>query len=175
MEKESSLMKKKPKKFNYTPGAYAVQCYKCMKWRSVGSKHEFETIRASFIEDPWYCNKNPNVSCDDPADLEYDASRIWIIDKPNLPKPPQGFERELVLRRCYSKIDAHYTTPTGKKVRAPSEIGKFLDSKSEYKEAGVDVSQFCFTVPKIMNDMFLRKRESGDDKSRNVKSKVEDD
>ncbi|CAN6452749.1 unnamed protein product [Victoria cruziana] len=114
-ERRSSKKIKKHGSFNYTPGEFAVQCHNCFKWRLIPTKDEYETIRHSFIEDPWYCNKKPNVTCDDPGDLECDETRIWMIDKPNLPKPPAGFDRNIVLRGDYSKSDSFYATPTGKK------------------------------------------------------------
>ncbi|XP_057247058.1 uncharacterized protein LOC130589644 [Beta vulgaris subsp. vulgaris] len=46
------------------------------------------------------------------------ATRTWVIDKPNIPRTPVGFKRKLVLRRDFSKLDPHYVTPTGKKVRS---------------------------------------------------------
>ncbi|XP_042516692.1 methyl-CpG-binding domain-containing protein 4-like [Macadamia integrifolia] len=129
---------------------YAVQCAECFKWRLIPTKEEFEDIRSRFIEDPWLCSKKPDVSCEDPADIEYGNKKLWAIDKPNLPKPPVGYERILVLRKDFSKFDAYYITPTGKRVRAPSGIEKFLEENPKYK--GVTISDFNFAVPKIMED-----------------------
>ncbi|KAF3794555.1 Methyl-CpG-binding domain-containing protein 1 [Nymphaea thermarum] len=150
-ERRSSKKAKRDENFNYTIGEFAVQCHKCFKWRLIPTKDEYETIRHNFIEDPWYCNKNPNVTCDDPGDLECDETRIWMIDKPNIPKPPAGFDRNIVLRKDYSKSDSFYATPTGKKVRAPAEVEKFLEANPGYRDAGVSVSSFNFSVPKLMD------------------------
>ncbi|KAF8387966.1 hypothetical protein HHK36_026632 [Tetracentron sinense] len=134
---------------------YAVQCGKCFKWRVIPTQEQFEDIRSRFIEDPWLCNKKPDVSCDDPADIEYDATRTWVVDKPNLPKTPVGYERWLVLRKDYSKMDAYYSTPMGRKARCRTDIEKFLKSNPKYKE--VAASDFSFTVPKVMEDTIPRK------------------
>ncbi|GAB4854074.1 methyl-CpG-binding domain-containing protein [Ancistrocladus abbreviatus] len=40
----------------------------------------------------------PEISCDDPADIQQDGSRLWAIDKPNIAQPPPGWERELRIR-----------------------------------------------------------------------------
>uniref|UniRef100_A0A7C9DKR9 MBD domain-containing protein n=1 Tax=Opuntia streptacantha TaxID=393608 RepID=A0A7C9DKR9_OPUST len=111
---------------------YAAQCSKCQKWRLVNTKEEYEDLRSRFSEDPFSC------------------TRIWVIDKPNLPKSPEGFKRELILRSDYSKLDAHYVTPNGKKVRCLSEVIAFLEKHPEYRHISVD--EFNFTVPKILED-----------------------
>ncbi|KAL5994237.1 Methyl-CpG-binding domain protein 4 [Asimina triloba] len=104
------------------------------------------------IEDPFVCEKE-GFSCDDPAEIECEPSRLWVFDKPNIPKPPAGFNREVLLRKDFSKFDAHYETPTGKKVRAPAEVEKFLDANPKYRDDGISVSSFNFAVPKITEDM----------------------
>ncbi|XAR61248.1 hypothetical protein NMG60_11034894 [Bertholletia excelsa] len=129
---------------------YAAQCEACFKWRMIPTQEEFEELRSRFIEDPFICNKKANVSCNDPADLEYDNTRIWAIDKPNLPKTPEGFQRELVLRKDFSKMDAYYNTPDGKKLRASSGVASFLETHPDFQ--GLSVSDFSFTSPKIMPD-----------------------
>ena len=129
---------------------YAVQCKSCMKWRLIDTQEEFEDIRHKVIEEPFYCNRKPDKSCDDPADIEYDATRTWVMDKPNLPKTPEGFRRSLVLRKDYSKLDPYYITPTGKKLRTRNEIAAFLKEHPEYK--GVSSTDFDFSAPKIMED-----------------------
>ncbi|XP_059625804.1 methyl-CpG-binding domain-containing protein 4-like [Cornus florida] len=129
---------------------YAVQCGNCFKWRLIPTQEEFEDIRSRFVEDPFFCNKKPGVSCEDPADIEYNATRTWVSDKPNLPKTPAGFRRELVLRKNYSKLDAYYVTPAGKKVRASTGIPSLLKENPEYK--ALSISDFSFTTPKIMED-----------------------
>ncbi|CAK9151011.1 unnamed protein product [Ilex paraguariensis] len=129
---------------------FALQCGSCKKWRVIPTQEEFEDIRSTFIENPFFCNKKPGVSCDDPTDIEYDSTRTWVMDKPNLPKTPEGFQRKLNLRKDFSKLDATYITPTGKKVRSSTEISQFLKENPEYKD--LSVSDFSFTSPKVMQD-----------------------
>lgn len=129
---------------------YAAQCKECLKWRVVDTQEEFEEIREKVSEEPFCCNRKPNTSCDDPADIEYDATRTWVIDKPNLPKTPEGFKRCLVLRKDYSKLDPYYITPTGKKLRTRNEMASFLKEHPEIKD--VSPSDFDFSTPKIMQD-----------------------
>ncbi|KAL9235220.1 hypothetical protein vseg_010001 [Gypsophila vaccaria] len=133
-----------------TIGLYAVQCGECYKWRLMSNEEEYEKIRCKLLEEPFVCTKLPNISCQDPADIEKDASRTWVIDKPNIPQTPTGFKRKLVLRRDFSKLDAHYVTPTGKKVRSSLEVAKFLEENPDIK--GVSVSDFSFTVPKVVEE-----------------------
>lgn len=137
-----------------TIGLYAVQCGECFKWRLVSNEEEYEKIRCKLLEEPFICTKKPNVSCNDPADIEKDATRTWVIDKPNIPRTPSGFKRKLVLRRDFSKLDAHYVTPTGKKLRSSLEVGKFLEENPDIK--GVSVSEFSFTVPKVVEETIPR-------------------
>ena len=146
----SLLQRSQP--YKNSVGLYAVQCGKCSKWRVIPSKEEYETIRETFIEDPWFCDKNPNISCDDPGDIEYDTSRLWVIDRPNVPKTPATTKRNLVLRKDLSKFDAHYIMPNGKKVRSTTEVERFLEAHPEYRDQ-FSVSNFSFTSPKIMEDM----------------------
>lgn len=151
---------------------YAAQCKKCKKWRVIDTQEEFEEIRHKVIQEPFYCSTKANSSCDDPADIEYDATRTWVIDKPNLPKSPQGFRRSLVLRRDYSKLDAYYITPTGKKLRTRNEIAAFLKDHPECK--GISASDFDFSSPKIMQDTIPEIVEQRDSSNKKVKlSKVD--
>ena len=152
-------------------GAYAVQCGECSKWRFIPTKEEFESIRHNFIENPWYCYKKPGASCDDPADLEYDNTRIWVIDKPNIPKAPPNTERMLIMRRDCSKMDAHYIMPNGKKVRSGVEVEKFLEAYPEYK-GKISPSSFSFTVPKVMDERSPRKFEEKASPSSNKRLKI---
>nr|URX64914.1 methyl-CpG-binding domain protein [Camellia sinensis] len=158
--KSSTSKKRQPP--NAKVSVYAAQCGECFKWREIPTQEEFEDIRSRFIEDPFFCNKKANVSCDDPADIEYDATRIWAIDKPNLPKTPPGFQRELVLRRDFSKMDTYYVTPSGRKEKALSGIASFLEANPEYN--GISVSDFSFTTPKLMSDTipdYVERKVSG--------------
>ncbi|RVW54945.1 Methyl-CpG-binding domain-containing protein 4 [Vitis vinifera] len=158
-------------------GAYAVQCEACLKWRLIDTEEEYEEIRSRFIEEPFVCSKKADVSCEDPTDIEYDATRTWAADKPNVPKTPKGFQRDLVLRKDFSKMDAYYITPTGKKVRALSEIAAYLSSNPDCKD--LSPSDFNFMVPKIMADTIPAHIErkvstSGSNKKRK-KSEKEDE
>lgn len=146
---------------------YAAQCKSCLKWRVIDTQEEFEEIRSKVIEEPFYCNRKANKSCDDPADIEYDSTRTWVIDKPNLPKAPEGFRRSLVLRKDYSKLDAYYITPTGKKLRTRNEIAAYLKEHPEIK--GVSVSDFDFSSPKIMQDTIPEYVEQKDSANKKVK------
>lgn len=127
-----------------------MQCCKCFKWRKIKSQEDYEEIRSKAKEDPFFCEKRPNVSCDDPADMNYDSTRTWVADKPNVPKTPIGFKRRLVMRRDYSKMDIYYTTPTGKSLRSITQVAAFLKENPEFKD--ISVADFSFTSPKIMED-----------------------
>ncbi|CAF2263958.1 hypothetical protein HID58_013843 [Brassica napus] len=129
---------------------YAAQCDACHKWRVIGSQEEYEDIRSRVLEDPFTCDKKKQVSCEDPADLDYDSSRTWVIDKPGIPKTPKGFKRSLVLRKDYSKMDTYYITPAGKKLRSRNEVASFIETNPEFKDA--PLGDFAFTVPKVMED-----------------------
>ncbi|KAJ7977463.1 Methyl-CpG-binding domain protein [Quillaja saponaria] len=129
---------------------YAAQCNNCLKWRVIDTLEEFEEIREKLTEKPFSCNRKAKLCCEDPADIEYDATRIWVIDKPNLPKAPEGFRRSLVLRKDYSKLDPYYITPTGKALRTRNEIAAFIKANPEYE--GIALSSFNFSSPKIMED-----------------------
>lgn len=131
-------------------GLYAAQCEKCFKWRLIDTQEEFEEIRSQIIEDPFYCDRKHGISCEDPADIEYDASRTWVIDKPNIPKTPEGFKRSIVVRRDFSKLDSYYISPKGKRYRTRNEIASFIQDNPEYKD--VRLSDFDFGTPKIMED-----------------------
>ncbi|XP_058770226.1 methyl-CpG-binding domain-containing protein 4 [Vicia villosa] len=146
---------------------YAAQCKSCMKWRVIDTQEEFEEIRHKIILEPFDCSRKANCSCDDPADIEYDSTRTWVIDKPNLPKTPQGFKRTLVLRKDYSKLDSYYITPTGKKLRTRNEIAAYLKDHPEL--TGVSASDFDFSSPKIMQDTipeFIEQKDSASKKAK---------
>ncbi|XP_022846468.1 methyl-CpG-binding domain-containing protein 4-like [Olea europaea var. sylvestris] len=127
---------------------WSVQCEDCLKWRIIPTQEEYEEIRRKIVEDPFVCSKKSNISCNDPADMEYDNSRVWVIDKPNLPKTPPGFHRDLVLRKDFSKLDCYYFAPNGRKFRAGTEVASFLKENPEYKD--LSTSDFSFSVPKVM-------------------------
>lgn len=165
-----------------TIGAYAVQCVKCFKWRFIPSKEQYEAIRHCASEDPWVCNKasvwRPNASCDDPTDLSQDVTRMWIIDKPDIPRPPTGWERLLSLRGEGTRFaDVYYITPSGKKLRSMVEIEKFLKKQPQYAKEGIDISQFSYHVPRPLHEVNPRKRTAAEAQNqsntgRNPKAKV---
>ncbi|KAB5520026.1 hypothetical protein DKX38_024345 [Salix brachista] len=65
-------------------------------------------------------------------------------------KTSEGFKRSLELRRDFSKMDADYITPTGKKLRTRNEIAAFIEANPKYQD--VKLSAFSFTSPKVMED-----------------------
>ncbi|KAK1696661.1 hypothetical protein QYE76_013358 [Lolium multiflorum] len=132
-------------------GLYAVQCCECYKWRTIPTKDEFETIRENFTADPWFCSKRPDCTCKDPADIEYDSSRIWVIDKPNIPKPPPNTERLVIMRGDLTKTDIYYVLPNGKRAKGTGDVQKFLDANPEYKDS-LSLESFSFTMPKIVEE-----------------------
>lgn len=132
-------------------GMYAVQCCECYKWRMISSKEEFETVRENFTENPWYCSRRPDCSCENPADIEYDNTRIWVIDKPNIPKPPPETERLVIMRSDYSKMDTYYVMPNGKRARCAGDVDKFLEANPEYKNR-LSASDFSFAPPKVVEE-----------------------
>lgn len=83
-------------------GAFTVQCANCFKWRLIPTKEKYEEIREHILEQPFICETarewRPNVSCDDPADISQDGSRLWAIDKPSIAQPPAGWQRLLRIR-----------------------------------------------------------------------------
>ncbi|KAL9235832.1 hypothetical protein vseg_010566 [Gypsophila vaccaria] len=151
---------------------YAAQCSTCQKWRAIPTKEEYEEVRSKFVEVPFTCSMKANVSCDDPPDLDYDATRTWVIDRPNLPITPEGFKRELILRPDYSKLDAHYVTPDGKKVRCHAEVAQYLQKHPELNH--LKVEDFNFTVPKIMEETIPEDaKQKRLEKSANKKQKLD--
>ncbi|KAM0923550.1 hypothetical protein ACQ4PT_005454 [Festuca glaucescens] len=130
---------------------YAVQCCECHQWRTVPTKDEFETIRENFSDDPWFCSKRPGCSCEDPADIEYDSSRIWVIDRPNIPKPPPKTERLVIMRCDLAKMDVYYVLPNGKRAKGIADVQKFLDANPEYRDS-LSVESFSFTLPRIVEE-----------------------
>lgn len=83
-------------------GAFTVQCANCFKWRLIPTKEKYEEIREHILENPFVCENarewRPDISCDDPADIYQDGSRLWAIDKPNIAQPPPGWQRLLRIR-----------------------------------------------------------------------------
>lgn len=147
-------------------GAFTVQCAKCFKWRLIPTKEKYEEIRECILEQPFVCDTarewQPNISCDDPADIQQDGSRLWAIDKPSIAQPPPGWERELRIRgEGGSKFaDVYYIAPTGKRLRSMVEVQKYLFEHPELTREGVALSQFSFQIPKPLQENYVRKRPS---------------
>ncbi|KAJ6812258.1 methyl-CpG-binding domain-containing protein 2-like [Iris pallida] len=145
-------------------GAFTVQCANCFKWRLIPTKEKYEEIREHILERPFTCDQargwRPDISCDDPADISQDGSRLWAIDKPNIAQPPPGWERQLRIRgEGGSKFaDVYYAAPSGKKLRSMVEIQKYLLEHPEYAEQGVTISQFSFQTPRPLQENYVRKR-----------------
>ncbi|XP_041016987.1 methyl-CpG-binding domain-containing protein 4-like isoform X2 [Juglans microcarpa x Juglans regia] len=149
MKDNSQETPKSLSKRSHSISKYAAQCGKCFKWRLFDTQEEFEDIRSKFIEEPFYCDRKLDVSCEDPADIEYDASRTWVIDKPNIPK-----------------------TPEGKKCRTRNEIAQFIKENPEYED--VSLSDFDFSTPKVMEDTIpehvVRKASANGSSNKRLKS-----
>jgi hypothetical protein len=151
---------------------YTAQCKLCKKFRVIDTQEEFEEITHKFKQEPFDCSKKANLSCDDPADIEYDSSRIWVKYKPNNPKTPKGFKRTLLLRNDYSKLDSYYITPTGEVLRSRNEIASYLEDHPQ--PSGVSASDFDFSSPKVIQETIPEFIEQQKD-SANKKAKIAKD
>ncbi|KAK9699592.1 hypothetical protein RND81_08G184000 [Saponaria officinalis] len=145
-------------------GAFTVQCALCYKWRLIPSKEKYEEIREHIMDRPFSCDLakewRAEISCDEPADIEQDGSRLWAIDKPSIAQPPLGWERELRIRGEGSSkfADVYYISPTGKRLRSMVEVHKYLMEHPDYIRQGVTLSQFSFQTPKPLQENYVRKR-----------------
>lgn len=83
-------------------GAFTAQCSECFNWRLIPTIEKYEQIRENLSGNPFICERaeewGRKVSCVDPSDINQDGSRIWAIDKPNIARTPQGWERLLKIR-----------------------------------------------------------------------------
>ncbi|XP_019176844.1 PREDICTED: methyl-CpG-binding domain-containing protein 2-like isoform X2 [Ipomoea nil] len=131
---------------------YSFQCTKCYKWRLVPTKEVYENIRANISANPFFCEmanqwqRNNNISCEDPSDVVPDGSRLWAIDKPNIPLPPLGWRRELRFRAVGGTrfAEVFYYSPFKRRFRSIREIEKYLKEHPEDLAAGININQFCF-------------------------------
>jgi hypothetical protein len=61
------------------------------------NKREVQEIREQALKDSFVCEKarewKPDVTCNDPSDVSPDSGKLWAIDKPNIARAPQGWER----------------------------------------------------------------------------------
>ncbi|KAI5077682.1 hypothetical protein GOP47_0007506 [Adiantum capillus-veneris] len=148
-------------------GAFTVQCALCMKWRLIPTKEQYEEIRQSVLEKPFFCNSaaswRPDVSCEDPSDVLQDESHLWAIDRPNIPVAPPGWERQIVIRAAGASkfADVYYVAPSGRKLRSMPEVERFLAEFPEYVRAGVKYSQFSFIIPRPLDSNYCRKKTAG--------------
>lgn len=191
MERSSSKINKEssspPSRVLPAVGAYAAQCWKCLKWRFIPRKEEYEIIRHYASVDPWVCNKasawRPNASCDDPPELSQDNSHyLWIIDKPDISRPPARWERLVSIRGEGSSrfADVYYIAPSGKKLRSKVEVEKYLEDNPQYTSDGVDISQFNYQIPLPLHEGYVRKRRASaasnlDRSGWNAKTKISSD
>eukprot|EP00250_Pteridium_aquilinum_P012211 c20575_g1_i1 orf=314-1714(+) len=145
-------------------GAFTVQCALCMKWRLIPTKEQYEEIRQSVLEKPFFCSSarswRPDASCEDPSDVSQDESHLWAIDRPNIPVAPRGWERQLVIRAAGASkfADVYYVAPSGRKLRSMPEVERFLAEFPEYVQAGVKQSQFSFIIPRPLDSNYCRKK-----------------
>jgi hypothetical protein len=82
---------------------FVAQCAECYNWRLISTKKKYEEIREHILQVPFVCERahewNPDVTCDDPSDVSQDDNtKLWAIDKPNIPQAPQGWERFIKIR-----------------------------------------------------------------------------
>jgi len=101
-KRKRALGKKRKRALGKQIGTFVSQCAKCQKWRLVSTKEKYEEIREQALEDPFVCEKarewKPDVTCDDPSDVSEDSGMLWAIDKPNIPRTPQEWERLIKIR-----------------------------------------------------------------------------
>ncbi|CAL5001151.1 unnamed protein product [Urochloa decumbens] len=168
-EEESQLSLELAEASNQAPEnsikIFAAQCAQCQNWRLVSTKKKYEEIRERIQEDPFACEKahewNPDVTCNDPSDVsQEDSSKIWAIDKPNIPQAPLGWERLIKIRPKGNTqfADVSYKPPTGKRQRSLKDIEKYLADHPESVAQGVELSQFSFEMPTPLQKDYVRKR-----------------
>uniref|UniRef100_A0ACD6AFJ3 Uncharacterized protein n=1 Tax=Avena sativa TaxID=4498 RepID=A0ACD6AFJ3_AVESA len=145
-------------------GYYTVQCANCFKWRIVPTKEKYEELRETITEELFVCARasewNRVLSCDDQEDMPQDTSKVWAIDKPEIPQPPPGSDREVRIRGegCSRFADVYYTSPSGTKLRSMVEIGRYLAENPYYIQQGVNLSQFSMLTPQPLQKDYIRKR-----------------
>ncbi|CAM8922756.1 unnamed protein product [Rhodiola kirilowii] len=169
-----SLSRKEPSKA-LEFGIFTVQCANCYQWRVIPTRDKYEEIRENITEKLFYCETasewQPGVTCDDPGDIQQDNSRLWAIDKPNIARPPPGWQRLLRLRGegSFKFADVYYVAPSGKRFRSLVEIQKYLAENPELA-AETNISKFSFQIPRPLQEDYVRKRPSGMKSSRPLKS-----
>ncbi|KAL5203326.1 hypothetical protein ABZP36_014278 [Zizania latifolia] len=125
---------------------YVIKCRECGKWRIIPTKEEFETIRVNFLLESWFCTRKLDCSCEQPEDVKYDRSHIWVLDRP----PPET-ERLVIMRKDLSRMDTYYVMPNGKRARRHYDVEKFLEENPQYSDT-MSPSSFSFSTPKIVKE-----------------------
>lgn len=145
----------------YDIRTFTVQCAACNKWRLIPTKEKYEEIRENISRERFVCESarewRPDISCDVPADIIQDGSKLWALDKPNIPQAPPDWKRLYRIRGEGSSrfADVYYLTPLGKRLRSMVEIQKYI---LEHPDAGLTTSQFSFLIPKPLKEDYVRKR-----------------
>ncbi|KAK1611568.1 hypothetical protein QYE76_035241 [Lolium multiflorum] len=146
-------------------GAYTVQCADCFKWRIVPTKEKYEELRETISQQLFVCARacewNRPLSCDDPEDMSQDENHLWALDKPEIPQPPPGWDRDVRIRAegCSKFADVYYTSPSGTTLRSMVEIGRYLAENPYYIQQGVNLSQFSMLTPQPLQADYIRKRK----------------
>lgn len=146
-------------------GAYTVQCADCFKWRIVPTKEKYEELRETISQQLFVCARacewNRPLSCDDPEDMSQDENHVWALDKPEIPQPPPGWDRDVRIRAegCSKFADVYYTSPSGTTLRSMVEIGRYLAENPYYIQQGVNLSQFSMLTPQPLQQDYIRKRK----------------
>ncbi|KAL6858963.1 hypothetical protein ACP4OV_017965 [Aristida adscensionis] len=155
---------KPPKSASIPIDIYAAQCAKCSKWRIIPTKEKYEAFRAEAEEDQFLCEKaiewKPDITCNDPSDINPDATWRWAMDKHNIPQAPPQWERLIRIRgEGGTKFaDVYYLSPNGKTLRSSVEVEKYLKDNPQYAEEGVTLSQFSFKAPVPLHQYYAKKR-----------------
>ncbi|KAG5628111.1 hypothetical protein H5410_013329 [Solanum commersonii] len=131
------------------PGAFAVQCARCFKWRYIPTKEKYEEIREHILERPFY----------------YESGLKWAIDVPNIPQPPPGCER-LIKFRTKGGIrladDVYYDSPSGKrltpKMKLKIFLPRYLEQYPEDATQSVKLKKFSFQTPRPLEEDYVKKR-----------------
>ncbi|KAL8144611.1 hypothetical protein AgCh_002974 [Apium graveolens] len=142
--------------------AFTARCSICSKWRRLPSMEKFEEINEQILELPFVCEYarkwDPEKSCSDDPDLTQDGSMLWAIVRPNIARPPSGWQRVLKFRssRNTRLADVYYFSPSHKRFRSRVEVQRYLLEHPNEAE-GVDLSLFSFQSPEPFCTHFVKK------------------
>eukprot|EP00850_Spirogloea_muscicola_P011721 SM000073S21497 [mRNA] locus=s73:580014:582058:- [translate_table: standard] len=138
---------------------------------AVPTTQHYEAIRAVISRQPWTCELTsawstpegpPPKSCDDPTDLKQDNSLLWAMDRFDIPQPPAGWRRRVVVRGGTSNrfADVYYHAPNGRQLRSMNDIEKFLSEHPQYAH-GIDMKQhFSYAAPRPLTSAGGTKQNS---------------